>query len=123
MNRAYGLKHRANKGKVLKAIETVKFYRKTAESIASEQWRVFFTRGRFQKNLDIKHIESALSERFKQTCQYQVVGVLDSFINNRQNDFVNTVSRSSLNETTRHKLFLINAFRLWQNTAPFSAMR
>jgi putative transposase len=123
MNRTYKLKHHANKGKMLKVIRTVQIYRKTAEAIALGQWKVFFKQGGFQKNLDVKRIESPLSERFKQTCQYQVVGTLSSFISNRQNDFVDIVLRSSLDKTTRHKLLLINAFNLWQNTVPFSVIR
>jgi hypothetical protein len=60
MKRAYGVKHHCNKGKVLKIIGTIRHYRKTAALIASEQWRLFFIQGRFGKNLDVKHIDSAL---------------------------------------------------------------
>ena len=95
MNRAYGLKQHANAGKQSKAIETVRAYRKTAEKIARVQWRFFYgTGGGFDKHLAIKHIASFLSERYKQTCQYQVVGILASFLSNRQNDFVDLVKRS-----------------------------
>jgi len=115
MNRAYGLKQHANAGKQSKAIETVREYRKTAEQIARVQWRFFYgTGGGFDKHLAIKHIASFLSERYKQTCQYQVVGILASFLSNRQNDFVDLVKRSSLEEKTRHKLLVINAWSLWQ---------
>jgi putative transposase len=79
MNRAYKLKQHANAGKQDKAIRTVREYRKTAEKIARAQWRCFYETGRFDKNLDIKHIDSLLSERYKQTCQYQVVGALPGF--------------------------------------------
>jgi putative transposase len=123
MNKAYGLKQHANKGKVLKVIQTVRHYRKTAELIASEQWKGFFTYRQFQKNLDIKHVASALSERYKQTCQYQVVGILDSFIANRQNDYADMVRKSLLNDVTRHKLLLINVWRLWFKTEPFSVLK
>ena len=124
MHRAYRLKQHANAGKQSKAIETVRAYRKTAEKIARVQWRFFYgTGGGFDKNLDIKHIASFLSERYKQTCQYQVVGILASFLSNRQNDFVDLVKRSSLEENTRHKLLVINAWNLWQRTAPFTSLK
>jgi len=124
MHRAYGLKQHANAGKQSKAIETVREYRKTAEKIARVQWRFFYgTGGGFDKHLAIKHIASFLSERYKQTCQYQVVGILASFLSNRQNDFVDLVKRSSLEENTRHKLLVINAWSLWQRTAPFTSLQ
>jgi putative transposase len=123
MNRAYSVKRHANTGKRSAVVETVRASRKTAEKIARVQWRCFYETGQFHKNLDIKRRASLLSERYKQTCQYQVVGTLKSFIRNRQNDFVDLVKRSPLDETTRHKLLIINAFGLWQRTAPFTSMK
>ena len=123
MNRAYELKHHSNKGKQGKIRETVRAYRKTAERIAAEQWRLLFTQGRFWRNLDLKHIASALSERFKQSCQYQVVGTLDSFLANRQKDFVEIVRRSRLDETTQHQLLAVNALKAWYKTGPWSLLQ
>jgi putative transposase len=122
MDRTYMLKHQANKGKLLTAIETIKAYRRTAKAIAAYQWRLFFADGRFNKNADIKHLLSCLSERYKQTCQYQVVGTLESFISNRQNDFVIIVHKSSLPDELKHKLFIINKHRLWQQRYPLSTI-
>ena len=119
MDRTYKLKHLANKGKLAKVIQTVQAYRDTADIIAREQWRCFYEKSQsFNRRCDIKHIDTPLSERFKQTCQYQVVGTLDSFISNRQNDFVYHVHRSTLNEDAKHRMFTINKYGLWYNKPP-----
>lgn len=120
MNRTYKIQHHTNTNKQKKIIETLTAYRKTAKAIAPQQWQLFYTGGRFRKNLDIKHIPSSLSGRYKQTCQYQVVAVLESYISNRQRDFVDVVSRSSIEEPTRHKLFTVNALKVWYKIAPCS---
>ena len=123
MDRTYKLKQRANKGKQSRVIQTIKDYRATAGLIAWHQWRCFYENAKpFNKQCDIKHIGSPLSERFKQTCQYQVVGTLKSFISNRQNDFVYHVHRSSLDETNKHRLFTINKYGLWYHRYPFSTV-
>ena len=123
MNRTYKLKHLANKGKQMKVIKTVRAYRDTAALIARDQWRCFYESARpFNKQCDIKHIGTQLSERFKQTCQYQVVGTLDSFISNRQNDFVYHIHRSAFNEDTKHRMFTVNKYELWYNKYLFSVM-
>lgn len=81
MDRTYRLKQCANKGKQAAAIQTILAYRVTAASIARYQWRRFYESAQpFNKQYDIKLLASAMSERFKQTCQYQVVGTLTSFI-------------------------------------------
>ena len=70
MNRTYKLKHLANKGKQMKVIQTVRAYRDTVALIAQDQWRCFYESARlFNKQCDIKHIGTQLSERFKQTAK------------------------------------------------------
>ncbi len=102
MIRTYNLKHSTNKGKQVKATASVMLYRSTAYMIAAAQWYRFYKEGKsFWKNLEITHIPSLLSERYKQTCQYQVVSILNSFISNRKNDFVKVVFRSSLSDMER----------------------
>lgn len=120
MDKTYRVTHHCNKGKLKIIALTIKYYRTLAGIIALEQWRHFHRQGSFNKNLDIKHLPDILSERYKQTCQYQVVGILNSFISNRQNDFVDIVKRSSLNDHMKHKLFIINSMGLWQSCRPFS---
>jgi len=114
MLRTYRLKHSANRGKQGSAIATIREYRRVAKNIADFQWRRFYEDARpFYKYLSIKHIHSLLSERYKQTCQCQVVSVLDSFIANRKNDFVTTVIHSSLPEEIKIALLTINKYNLW----------
>ncbi len=76
MIRTYKLKQLANNEKLLRIISVINEYRKTALTISKFQWKNFFLNKKFDKNLDIKHLQSNLSERYKQTNQYQVVGIL-----------------------------------------------
>ena len=113
--RAYKHKHSINKGKIETIKEILYEYRKTAGYIAKIQWEIFFKEGKFNKNHKIKDIPSKLSQRYKQTCQYQVVSVLNSYISNRQNDFTRIVYRSDLDEDTKFILFVINKSKVWFN--------
>ena len=118
MLRTYQFQHGINKGKQGKIRSVIKAYRLTAQSIACRQWRLFFeNKSGFDKDLDIKYILSSLSGRYKQTCQYQVIGILNSFISNRQNDFVQTVYRSNLNDIIKQKLFYINYHGFWYSNS------
>src|SRR3990167_9337229 len=114
MVRTYRVNHNANIGKQDKITAVIKEYRKTAQSISSAQWQRFYKEGKsFNKYFDIKHIQTSLSERYKQTCQYQVVSILNSFISNRKNDFSRIVMMSSLSEQTRIDLLTINKYGWW----------
>ncbi len=113
--RAYKHKHSINKGKIQTIKQILTEYRKTAIKIAKKQWKIFFKEGSFNKYADIKDIPSNLSERYKQTCQSQVVSVLNSYISNRQNDFVEIVKNSNLDEDTKFILLTINKFKTWFN--------
>lgn len=113
MIRTYPHKHSMNIGKQKKILAVAKAYRGLAVRLSALQWQEFYRHGGFNKNLDIKVVKSVLSERYKQTCQYQVVGALKSFVANRQNDFVKTVWRSSLCLETQKQLFHINKCGLW----------
>ncbi|SKC99170.1 Putative transposase DNA-binding domain-containing protein [Burkholderia sp. CF099] len=55
--------------------------------------------------------------------RHQVVGTLDSFISNRQNDFREMVNRSSVDEKVRHQLHFINRWRAWQTLTVPLVMR
>jgi len=112
---AYRYKHFGNKGKIDKILQVLKEYRKTAKYIAKIQWYLFFKQGSFNEYNDVKNIKSKLSERYKQTCQSQVVGILKSYISNRQNDFVEIVYNSSLDSNTKFILFVINKSKAWFN--------
>jgi len=113
MIRTYPVKHYENVNKGKKILELTKEYRILAGDISRVQWKEFYKRGKFNKNLDIKELKSPLSERYKQTCQYQVVGVLKSFLSNRQKEFVRIVYHSNLSEEEKLKLFYINKYNKW----------
>ena len=69
-----------------------------------------------QQKIDVKvaPVESELSERFKQTIQYQVVGQLDSYLSNLETRFIKAVNKSSIkDEMTRMQLFYLNKYHLW----------
>ncbi|GAB6182932.1 hypothetical protein [Thermodesulfovibrio hydrogeniphilus] len=123
MTKTYPLNHYANKNKIEKVIYTLKAYIQTAQDLANYQWFLFFTTMQFNKNANTKHIQSSLSERYKQTCQYQVVSVLKSYISNRQNDFVEVVVNSSLSNDIKRKLLLINAYKFWFAKGEFSLVK
>jgi len=124
MVRTYRLKHAINKGKQKQILDVLKAYRITASAIASLQWRLLFEEAQdFNKNLNIKYLPSPLSERYKQTCQYQVVAVLKSFISNRQSDFTQIVCGSSLNEDAQKKLLYINKYKCWYTKSSFTVLK
>lgn len=112
--RTYELKDFANLNKLDKVLNIFYPYRKCAKSVASVQWKLFYSEGKnFNKQLDIKEIDTVLSERYKQTCQYQVVGMLNSYLSNVKTRFVSVVLNSSVNEDTRIKLLYINKYNKW----------
>jgi putative transposase len=114
--RSYKLKNHSNKGKLQKLEKVYVEYRKTAIKIAKKQWNYFFLSEEeavFDKNIDIKSLDSKLSARYKQTCQYQVVGVLDSFLSNIQTEFKEYVIKSSISDEIKRDLFTINLNKEW----------
>jgi putative transposase len=114
--RSYKLKNHSNKGKLQKLENVFVEYRKTAIKIAKKQWKYFFLskeEANFDKNMDIKLLDSKLSARYKQTCQYQVVGILDSFLSNIQTEFKEYVIKSSISDEIKRDLFTINLNKEW----------
>lgn len=124
-HRSYPLKHFANQSKVDIVVSTLLEYRKTAQKLADNQWRLFFETGKFQKNESVlrKKVDSKLSERYKQTAQYQVVGTLKSFISNRKNDFNQIVYFSKLSDDQKKELYLINKKQEWFKPGNFLAKK
>ena len=57
--------------------------------------------------------KAALGAAPIQMIRAQVVGMLESFLSNRRNDFVRLVYRSSVDERTRHMLFAVNKAQAW----------
>lgn len=95
--------HRSNltKTKQEAVLDLLVAYRAGAVALAHEQWRLFFETGRFNKNHDRDKITySAVigSANRVQMARYQVVGVLQSWLSNRANEFGDIVSSSSLGD-------------------------
>jgi putative transposase len=114
--RTYPLKNFMNRIKQDKLVEVLFEYRKLAKKIANIQWKNFYMEKEFNKQIDIKSIDTLLSERYKQTNQYQVVGMLNSYIENRVNDFRKHVYKSTLSEEVKKDLYIINKMKAWYHT-------
>ena len=111
--RTYKLTHFANSIKQQQVFLIVREYRKACKIIAKKQWRLFFGSEKFNKMDNLHYVNSSLSERYKRNCAYQVDVQLQSFISNRQNDFVEMVHSSSLDKEIKKYLFQINRRKLW----------
>ena len=108
MIKTYLHKCSANQQKQIKIEAILVPYRVFAAKVAVWQWRLLQEGGNFHKDTSIKHLPSVLSARYKQTIQYQVVGSLKSYLENRKNDFVSMVRGSTLSEDLKIELFFIN---------------
>ncbi len=113
MLRTYKLKHSINQGKQTKILALLDEYRKVSNEISNRQWIHFYKNGRFNRDLEVNSIESELSQRYRQTAQYQVVSQLDSYIGNRQNDFKTYINNSNFDKETKIKLYYINRYKKW----------
>lgn len=101
-----------NPGKATKVEAVLRAYRATARDLGKGQWRLMLTAGRFDKNAKLL-VKSALSARYIQTCQYQVVSAYDSYLSNCANRFKDLVRNSSLDEPTRIALLYLNKYQSW----------
>ena len=64
MLRTYKLKHYINIGKQRKILNLLKEYRKVSDEISNRQWRYFYEKGRFNRDLEVNSIKSELSKRY-----------------------------------------------------------
>ncbi len=112
---SYLFANHANKGKLKKVKSVLKEYRKTAKDISKYLWNQFFQLGGLphRKSINIKHIPSNLSERYKYVCLWQVYGVLDGYIANIQRQFANIVFNSSLTGEDKSILLALNNAKGW----------
>jgi hypothetical protein len=78
-----------------------------------EQWRLLHEACRLAPRYKSRTGYDRVVAAFGQMIRHQVVGSLDSFLANRQNDFRDAVNRSSLDAATRHQLHFINRWRAW----------
>lgn len=108
---------RMNAGKRRAVDHMLRGWRRTAERVSSEQWRLFYQAGRFNKQHQ-SGCSGIVSAACVQMVQWQVVGMLDSFMANRSNDFRRIVHRSTLPADVRHHLHTINRWNRWFSGLP-----
>jgi hypothetical protein len=117
----------ANPGKVKALREVLRALRRPAPDVAADQWHRFVETGRFSKMVSAEEeARSARLSRAKaiigavrlQMLRYQVVGLLESFIENRANDFRDAVMASSIDDGTRHQLLVVNKLHAWFRRDP-----
>lgn len=113
MLRTYKLKHSINRGKQKKILTLLREYRRVSAEISNRQWKYFYENGRFNKDVEVNSIKSELSQRYRQTAQYQVVAQLESYLGNRENDFKAYLKNSDFDQETKTKLYYINRYKKW----------
>ncbi len=116
-HRAYSLPHAINAGKQQKMRAVVPHYKKAQRAIASEQWKDFFLGQNFNSYAEI-NIQSKLIARYLRDACKQTVGSLESWLSNRQNDFIRISYHAGLSEETRKDLLLISNYQLWYRKNP-----
>ncbi|MCE4546350.1 zinc ribbon domain-containing protein [Caballeronia sp. PC1] len=112
-----------NRGKHARVSALLHAWRRVAVLHGREQWRRFYQHGVFDARLKTRTGQDQIGAAFVQMIRHQVVGALESYMSNRQNDFSEMVNRSSLDERTRHQLHFINRWRAWQTLSVPLVMR
>ncbi len=116
------LGHGMNAGKERKVFDLLRAWRTCAVRVGREQWRLFFETGSLNKNhrstneSDLAQIVGAANRL--QMVRYQVAGILDSYLSNRQNEFSQIIECSSLPAETRHQLHFVNRWKAWFGREP-----
>jgi putative transposase len=113
MIKAYKLNLKANQSKIDTILKLAKEYRKTAYIVLNIQLNQLYKIGKFNKNFKLNILNTKLSARYLQTLQYQIVAMLDSYLSNRQNDFITIIRNSNIDEDTKIKLLYINKYKKW----------
>ena len=117
----------ANPDKIRALREVLSAFRGAAPDVAADQWRRFFETGRLAKMVSAE--AEARSPRLSgakarigavrlQMLRHQIVGQLESFVQNRGNEFKDRVLRSSIDDATRHQLLTINKMHAWFGRDP-----
>jgi putative transposase len=112
-----------NRGKHARVLALLQAWRRVAVLQGREQWRIFFQRGVLDGRLKSRTGYDQVGSAFGPMVRSQVVGVLDSFLSNRQNEFRDLINRSSLEPSLKHQLHFINRWRAWQTLSVPLTMR
>jgi putative transposase len=114
MIRADTVRHSANAGKVERVLGFTRRYRACGAAIAAREWRAFFEAGAFSgKYGNVSAFNAYCGAAPAQMARAQVMAMLGSFLANRQNDFRDAVTRSSLASEIKHALHTINRRQAW----------
>lgn len=118
------LDHGMNAGKERKVFDLLRAWRSCAVLVGREQWRLFFETGRINK-MHRSPVESDLAAvvgaaNRLQMVRHQVVGILDSYLANRQSELARIVECSSLTDDTKHQLHFINRWKAWFGREPLT---
>jgi hypothetical protein len=65
----------------------------------------------------LARVKTSLGAAQAQMVQGQVIGILRSFVSNRQNDFIDAVFGSSIEDPLRRQLFTVNRVEAWFDMA------
>jgi putative transposase len=115
------LPHRMNTGKEAKVRMLLSAWRRAARAQAKEQWQLFFTTGRPNKRHDVSRTGyEELGTSYGQMVRWQVVGQIESWLSNRENDFRDLVHHASLPPEVKHQLHFINRWQAWYAPKPLT---
>jgi len=98
-------------------------WRSAAVLHGKEQWRTFYEAGSLNARLKSHTGYDRVGGTFGQMVRAQVVGVLDSFLSNRQNEFRDLVNRSISGPSLKHQLHFINRWHAWHTLSVPLTMR
>ncbi len=112
----------AGKEQAVKAL--LRAWRCCAVLVGREQWRLFHENGRVNKmhrsptEADLATVVGAANRL--QMVRYQVVGILDSFLANQENEFARIVECSTLPAEMKHQLHFVNRWKAWFGREPLT---
>lgn len=88
-------------------------WRHVACMYGREQWRLFFESGKLNNRHRSRRGYDLVGTARGQMIEAQVVGVLESFVSNRANEFRDLVNASGLSPEVKHQLHFINRWKGW----------
>ena len=107
--RCYPIQTYQNKSKNIALIELYSKYKLFCEKMILIQYRLYQQTGYLNKSINTKDIDSKLSERYKRCATYQVVGMLQSWLSNRDNKIKDIIHNcDSLTNEEKRILHIIN---------------
>src|SRR5690606_17114543 len=87
------------------------------ENMIKIQYRLYQETGYLNKSIEINHLESKLSERYKRCATYQVVGMLQSWLSNRDNKIKDIIhNNDSLSDKEKRILHIIRRSNIKKET-------